>query len=179
MSVHETAMLEAFDAAVGELGLKVSAGLPDDWTRPLLDHLRGRGDVAHVDVAREAEAVAIVAGAFLTGAPSAAVMGATGLLTCLGELATLHVRHHIPALLLVSERGTPDDGRIYQEVQGRRLKPALDALDIPWLRVDDIDGLRALPHAQRWGRVQKRPLVVFLSRALLRDPEAPGALLAR
>jgi hypothetical protein len=46
-------------------------------------------------------------------------MGATGLLTCTGELATLNLRHQIPVFLIVSQRGSIDDHRIYQEVQGR------------------------------------------------------------
>ena len=106
-------------------------------------------------VAREAEAIAICSGAFFGGVRAVALMGATGLLTCTGELATLNLRHQIPVFLIVSQRGSIDDHRIYQEVQGRRTIPLLQSYDFPYHvvdRPDEVDlhsrRLRDLPHAE-------------------------------
>ena len=106
-------------------------------------------------MAREAEAIAICSGAFFGGVRSVALMGATGLLTCTGELATLNLRHQIPVFLIVSQRGSIDDHRIYQEVQGRRTIPLLQAYDFPYHVVDRAEEigshsrcLRNLPAAE-------------------------------
>lgn len=159
---------DAIIEALKRCGVGLAASLPDDWVAPLIDRLARDPDIVHIPVGREAEAVAVASGAFFTGVRPIAVMGATGLFTCLGELATLNLRHQIPLLLLVSERGSRDDHRIYQEVQGRRLKPALDGLDFPYFRIATPADVAALPDAYTWCRVQKRPVVGFLARALLK-----------
>ncbi|MHB0886424.1 MAG: thiamine pyrophosphate-binding protein [Bacillota bacterium] len=149
-------------------GVRLVASLPDDWMAPLINRIAADPEITHVRVARESEAVAVATGAFFTGTRSAVLIGATGLFTCTGELATLNLRHQIPVFMLVSERGSPDDLRIYQEVQGRRLKPVLEALDFPHLRVDSFEDIARLPVTYEWCRLQKRPVVVFLARTLLK-----------
>ncbi len=158
----------AIHEAVKACGVTLAASLPDDWMAPLVNRLAADPSITHVRVARESEAIAIASGAFFTGARSIAVMGATGLFTCTGELATLNLRHQIPVFLLVSERGSLDDHRIYQEVQGRRLKPILDALDFPYFRIASPGDVARLPEAYEWCRLQKRPVVAFLARTLLK-----------
>jgi hypothetical protein len=78
---------------------------------------RGGNQIKHIPVGREAETIAICAGAFFGGMRSVAVMGNTGLLTCTGEMATLCLRHMIPVFCIVSARGSIDDHKVYQEVQ--------------------------------------------------------------
>jgi sulfopyruvate decarboxylase TPP-binding subunit len=45
--------------------------------------------IKHIPVRREAETIAICASAFFGGMRLVAIMGNTGLLTCIGEMATL------------------------------------------------------------------------------------------
>ena len=151
-------------------GVTLAATLPDDWVAPLIGAIAADETMRHVPVARELEAVAICAGAFFGGVRSVAIMGATGLLTCTGELATLHLRHQIPVFLIVSQRGSIDDHRIYQEVQGRRTVPLLQAYDFPHHVVDRPEALSDIPHAYEAARIQKRPFVLFLTRRLLKGP---------
>src|SRR5205823_5379117 len=89
-------------------------------------------EIRHVRVGREAETIAICAGAFFGGVRSVAIFGNTGLLTCTGEMATLCLRHAIPVFCIVSGRGSIDDHKVYQEVQGRRTIPLLQAYDYPY-----------------------------------------------
>ena len=89
-------------------------------------------------------------------------------LTCTGELATLNLRHQIPVFLIVSQRGTIDDHRIYQEVQGRRTLPLLQAYDFPYHIVDRPDDVSSIPDAFETCRMQKRPFVLFLTRRLVK-----------
>src|SRR4029450_1836344 len=125
-----------------------------------------------VPVAREAEAVAICSGAFFGGVRSVALMGATRLLTCTGELATLNLRHQIPVFLMVSQRGSIDDHRIYQEVQGRRTLPPPEAYDFPYHIIDRAEEIGSFPDAYDACRLQKRPFVLFLSRRLVKEGQA-------
>lgn len=149
-------------------GVRMIASLPDDWVAPLIRRCADDRTMRHVAVAREAEAVAICSGAFFGGVRSAVVIGATGLLTCTGELATLNLRHQIPVFCLVSARGSIDDHRVYQEVQGRRTRAVLDAYDFPSHTIDCMEDIASIPDAYEACRLQKRPFVVFLTRRLLK-----------
>jgi sulfopyruvate decarboxylase subunit alpha len=155
----------------GELvraGVRLAATLPDDWVAPLIRKLAADPAIRHVPVAREAEAVAICSGAFFGGVRSVAVMGNTGLLTCTGELATLNLRHQIPVFCIVSQRGSIDDHRVYQEVQGRRTLALLQAYDFPYHVVDAPADLGCIPDAYETCRLQKRPFILFLTRKLVK-----------
>ncbi len=149
-------------------GIKLAASLPDDWVAPLIERIAADNQIRHVPVAREAEAIAICSGAFFGGVRAAALMGATGLLTCTGELATLNLRHQIPVFLIVSQRGSIDDHRIYQEVQGRCTIPLLRSYDFPYHIVDRRDEIASIPDAFESCRLQKRPFVLFLTRRLVK-----------
>jgi sulfopyruvate decarboxylase subunit alpha len=153
---------------INKCGITLAASLPDDWVAPLITRIAADNRIRHVPVAREAEAIAICSGAFFGGVRAVALMGATGLLTCTGELATLNLRHQIPVFLIVSQRGTIDDHRIYQEVQGRRTIPLLEMYDFPYHVVDRPDDISCIPDAYETCRLQKRPFVLFLARKLVK-----------
>ena len=93
-------------------------------------------------------------------------------LTCTGELATLNLRHQIPVFLIVSQRGSIDDHRIYQEVQGRRTIPLLQTYDFPYHIVNEPDEISTIPDAYETCRLQKRPFVLFLTRNLVKGDAA-------
>jgi len=148
-------------------GIKIAASLPDDWVAPLIERIAADNQIRHVRVAREAEAIAICSGAFFGGVRSVAIFGNTGLLTCTGEMATLCLRHMIPVFCIVSGRGSIDDHKVYQEVQGRRTIPLLQAYDYPYKIIDKEDEIDDIPNAYEWHRLQKRPFILFLSKKLL------------
>ena len=159
---------ELIHAELTKIGVTLAATLPDDFVAPLIRRLDKDPAVRHVPVAREAEAIAIASGAFFGGVRAVAIMGNTGLLTCTGELATLNLRHQIPVFCIVSQRGSIDDQRIYQEVQGRRTVPLLQAYDFPYHVFDRPEDVAALPDAYETCRLQKRPFIAFLSRRLVK-----------
>jgi len=153
-------------------GIRIVASLPDDWIAPLIQRIAADNRIRHVPVAREAEAVAICSGAFFGGVRSVALMGATGLLTCTGELATLNLLHQIRVFLMVSQRGSIDDHRIYQEVQGRRTIPLLESYDFPYHVIERAEEISSIPDAYETCRMQKRPFVLFLTRRLVKEERA-------
>ena len=159
-------------AQLTRCGIKLAASLPDDWIAPLIERIAADNQIRHVRVAREAEAIAICSGAFFGGVRAVALMGATGLLTCTGELATLNLRHQIPVFLIVSQRGSIDDHRIYQEVQGRRTVPLLASYDFPYHVIDRSEDIATISDAFETCRMQKRPFILFLSRRLVKGEGA-------
>lgn len=163
MQVHE-----AIHGQLTALSVGLVASLPDDWVAPLIRRVDEDPAIRHVPVAREAEAIAVASGAFFGGVRSVVVMGATGLLTCTGELATLNLRHQIPVFCIVSRRGSIDDHRVYQEVQGRRTLAVLDAYDFPYIILDEPHHIAAIPDAFEACRLQKRPFFAFLTRRLVK-----------
>lgn len=167
MDVHER-----IHAELTKCGVRLAATLPDDWVAPLIRRLAADPAMRHVPVAREAEAIAICSGAFFGGVRSVAVIGNTGLLTCTGEMATLNLRHQIPVFCIVSQRGSIDDQRVYQEVQGRRTLALLQAYDFPYQVVDRPEDLGCIPDAYESCRLQKRPFILFLTRRLVKGAHA-------
>jgi sulfopyruvate decarboxylase subunit alpha len=163
---------ERIHAELTRCGVTLAATLPDDFVAPLIRRLDADPAVRHVPVAREAEAVAVCSGAFFAGVRSVAIMGNTGLLTCTGELATLNLRHQIPVFCIVSQRGSIDDQRIYQEVQGRRTVALLQAYDFPFHVFDRPEDLASLRDAYETCRLQKRPYIAFLTRRLVKGTES-------
>lgn len=159
---------EAIHDQFTKTGIGLAASLPDDWVAPLIRRIDKDPGIRHVPVAREGEAIAVATGAFFGGVRSVVIMGATGLLTCTGELATLNLRHQIPVFCIVSRRGSIDDHRVYQEVQGRRMLAVLDAYDFPYVIVDEPRQISCIPDAFEACRLQKRPFFVFLTRTLVK-----------
>ncbi len=64
-------------------------------------------------------------------------------------------------------RGSIDDHKVYQEVQGRRTIPLLQAYDYPYRIIDKEEEIEDIPNAYEWHRLQKRPFVLFLTKKLL------------
>ena len=158
---------ERIHAQLVKAGVKLAASLPDDWVNNLITRVERGNEIRHVRVGREAETIAVCAGAFFGGVRSVAIFGNTGLLTCTGEMATLCLRHMIPVFCIVSGRGSIDDHKVYQEVQGRRTIPLLEAYDYPYRVIDKPDEIASIPDAYEWHRLQKRPFILFLSKKLL------------
>lgn len=148
-------------------GVTFTASLPDDWMAPLLHELDAAPDVTHVRVAREPEIVGMCCGAYFSGGRSVGILGATGFLACSSELATLSRRYQIPLVLLVSQRGSIYDPKAFQEVQGRVSRPVADALGLRSIDLDRREKLSIIPAAIENARVQKRPTILWLARALL------------
>lgn len=166
--VYERLATELRHAGVG-----FAASLPDDWVLPLCRVFDRDTKIQHVRVAREPEIIGLCSGSFFSGVRAVGVMGATGFLTCASELASLSRRYQIPMVLVVSQRGSIYDHQIFQEVQGRVTRPIADALGIRSIVLDREEKLNLVPDAVESAHLQKRPLVFWISKALLtnRPPE--------
>ena len=71
---------ELIHAQLVKAGVTLAASLPDDWVNGLIRRVTAGNQIKHIPVGREAETIAICAGAFFGGVRSVAIMGNTGLL---------------------------------------------------------------------------------------------------
>ncbi|GAC1339529.1 MAG: thiamine pyrophosphate-binding protein [Candidatus Dormibacteria bacterium] len=166
---RRAAVYEALISGLREAGVSFAVSLPDDWVAPLCQALDTTPGMTHVRVAREPEIIGMCCGSFFGGVRAVGVMGATGFLACVSEIATLSRRYQIPLVLVVSQRGSLHDHQVFQEVQGRVIGPVANALGLPSLVLDSIDKLALVPAAVETSRLQKRPVVLWLSKALLTE----------
>lgn len=145
-------------------GIRLTAGLPDDWLVPLMARIDRDPDMVQVRVAREPEAVGVCGGAFFGGVPACAVMGFAGLLACGHEFALFNSAHQVPLFILSTLRGTIEDPRTYQVAQGLIGASYLDALQVPHMVIERVEDLDVMQAAYRRSRLVKRPLACLLTK---------------
>jgi sulfopyruvate decarboxylase subunit alpha len=147
--------------------VRLAASLPDDWLSELIGLVHHAARFTHVPVAREEEIVGICSGAFFAGVNAVGIMGCAGFLASVHELATLNLMYEIPLLLLLSLRGTIEDPRVYQVVQGRVTLPVMEALGIPYHVVERQEQIGVIAPACEHARIAKRPVAVLFTRGIL------------
>ena len=144
------------------------ASLPDNWIAPMIRHFDGDNRFRHVPVNREEAAVGLCSGAFFTGNPGVALMGASGFLTCIYAITKISYTYQIPMLFLITLRGAPGDTARYHVSNGLYLRSVIDAIDIPAMYVERFEDLEKIGVAYRHMSVIGRPYVVALGRDLLK-----------
>jgi phosphonopyruvate decarboxylase len=124
---------EAFCAGLDRAGIGLVTGVPCSFfggPLRLLERQPGR----YVPAANEGAALAIAAGARLTGRRSAVLIQNSGFGNLVNPLTSLLLTFDIPALVFMSLRGWPDPAQDEPQhaVMGRRTHALLDALDVPY-----------------------------------------------
>jgi sulfopyruvate decarboxylase TPP-binding subunit len=142
--------------------------LPDNWIAPMIRHFDTDSRFRHVPVNREEGAVGLCSGAFFTGAPGVALMGASGFLTCIYAVTKISYTYQIPMLFLITLRGDPGDRARYHVSNGLYLRSVIDAIDMPSVYIERYEDLEKIGTAYRHMSVIGRPYVVGMSRDVLR-----------
>jgi len=104
--------------------------VPDNVLRPLIDAISADDYFTSFVATREEEAVGIVCGAAMSGLKGIVLMQTSGFATLPNVLASLAVAAQIPALLMISERGTLGDFQIAQTIVCRTMRPVLESLGV-------------------------------------------------
>jgi sulfopyruvate decarboxylase subunit alpha len=161
-------------AALKRAGIDLIATLPDAW----LGHLLGACDsdpaMTVIRVTREDEGIGICAGAFLGGRRGALVAQNAGLLLSANVLAGIAMHHQIPLLLLLAQRGGPDDDQYYQIYKGRATAPVASALGLPCHVLNGADDYHLIEDSARQAYLARMPVAVLMTRqALLGGGEEP------
>jgi sulfopyruvate decarboxylase alpha subunit len=149
-------------------GVKLVASLPDNWISELIRHLDGDERFRHVPVNREESAIGLCAGAYMGGLGSAALMGASGFMTCIYAITKINYSYEVPLLLLLTLRGSFGDHHKHHISNGLYLQPVLQAIDLPYIIVSRPDELGAIGRAYHHSRAFARPSAVLFARELLR-----------
>jgi sulfopyruvate decarboxylase subunit alpha len=154
--------------ALHDAGANLVASLPDNWIAPLIKHLDRDQRFRHVPVNREESAVGLCSGAFFSGTPGVALMGASGFMTCIYAITKINYTYQIPMLFIITLRGAPGDTARYHVSNGLYLQPIIDAINIPSVMIETIEDLPKIGSAFRHASVIGRPYVVGLGRDLLK-----------
>lgn len=147
---------------------KLVASLPDGWIAPLIKHLDSDPRFRHIPVNREESAVGLCSGAFFSGKPGIALMGASGFMTCIYAITKISYTYQIPMLFVITLRGDPGDKARYHVSNGLYLRSIIQAIDMPAAYITKFEDLPLIADAYRHASVLSRPYVVGLSRELLK-----------
>jgi sulfopyruvate decarboxylase alpha subunit len=104
------------------------AYVPDKVFTPLIKNLHADAGFLTFPTAREEEALGIISGAWMGGRRGAVLMQTSGFGTIANALASLVVPYQIPAIMLVSERGTLGEFNLGQALVCRTMRPVLESL---------------------------------------------------
>ncbi|OGQ48719.1 MAG: hypothetical protein A3I10_07475 [Deltaproteobacteria bacterium RIFCSPLOWO2_02_FULL_57_26] len=153
---------------VASCGIKLVASLPDTWIADLIEAFDRDQRFIHVPVNREESAIGLCSGAFFGGTGALALMGASGLMTCVYALTKVNYTYQIPLLICITLRGSLGDQAKYHVSNGLYLLPLMDSLSMPYVIVDNPDKVALISKAYGHSRVLCRPVVVGFTRSVLR-----------
>lgn len=149
--------------------------VPDNVLRPLIEGVHDDPHFTAFPTAREEEAVGILCGAWMGGVRGVALMQTSGFATLANVLASLPVVYQIPALMIVSERGTLGEFNIGQAMVWRTMRPVLDALAIAHHTVSRLDECGAtVERTIRQAIRTQAPAVLILSPLLTGGKAMPA-----
>jgi sulfopyruvate decarboxylase alpha subunit len=138
--------------------------IPDNVLAPLIDAVHGDSWFRVLCPAREEEALGIVAGAWMAGVRGITLMQTSGFATLPNVLASLIVPYQIPALMLVSERGTLGDHQLGQAIVCRTMRPVLQTLGIEHFAIERGDDVEFIVDSMaRQAYATQAPAAVILS----------------
>ena len=116
--------------ALKDNDVKLVVYVPDNVLRPLIAAVETDEFFTVFPATREEEGIGIVCGAAMAGLRGIVLMQTSGFATLANVLASLAVAAQIPALMMISERGTLGDFQIAQAISARAMRPILQALGI-------------------------------------------------
>jgi len=119
---------ESFLGTLKENDVRLVTYVPDNVLTPLITGACADNYFITVGTTREDEAVGMVAGAWMAGMRGCVMMQTSGFGTLPNALASLLVPYQIPAVLIVSERGTLGEFNVGQVLVSRTMRPTLDAI---------------------------------------------------
>jgi sulfopyruvate decarboxylase alpha subunit len=111
--------------------------VPDNVLTPLISGVNSDNYFMSVGTTREDEAVGTVTGAYMAGLRGAIMMQTSGFALIANALASLVVPSQIPAIMVISERGTMGEFNIGQSLVARTMRPTLEALGITHHTLND------------------------------------------
>jgi sulfopyruvate decarboxylase alpha subunit len=132
---------EAFLATLKQNDVRLVSYVPDNVLTPLIKGVESDNYFMPVTATREDEALGIVTGAYMAGLRGCVMMQTSGFGLIPNTLASLIVPYQIPAIVVVSERGTMGEHNIGQALVSRTMRPVLDSIAIATHTLTDASTL--------------------------------------
>jgi phosphonopyruvate decarboxylase len=166
-----------FCTALERIGVRLVTGVPCSYFAGPLRLLESRPG-RYVPAANEGAALAIAAGAELTGNRAAVIVQNSGFGNLVNPLTSLLLTFDIPVLVFMSLRGWPDPARDEPQhaVMGRTTHDLLDALRVPYevLKPEEDHLAEALATADE-ARADGRPAFILVPKGTIEAPPAAPA----
>jgi sulfopyruvate decarboxylase alpha subunit len=121
---------DTFLAILKDNDVRLVSYVPDNVLTPLLKGVTTDNYFLSLGATREDEAIGAVTGAYMAGLRGVVMMQTSGFALIANALASLVLPYQIPAIMVISERGTLGEFNIGQSLVARTMRPTLDALGI-------------------------------------------------
>jgi sulfopyruvate decarboxylase alpha subunit len=158
------AWAETFLACLKENDVRLVTYVPDNVLTPLLKGVTADNYFMSVVATREDEALGLVTGAWMGGLRGVVMMQTSGFGVIPNALASLIVPYQIPAILVVSERGTMGEFNSGQVLVSRTMRPTLDALAVAHHTLTDVNTMGfVVDRAIKQAIATQAPVVFILS----------------
>ncbi len=163
-SIPATAMLERMKAAAIDHFVTVP-----DWVQMSLHQQLETGShgIRQINASSENQCVTMAAGLTLGGKKPLVSMQNQGLYNCVNTLRAVCLDAHIPLVFLVGQFGREyanlgQDSRLSRRTMVRVMEPMLDALDIPYFRLERPTDLGLLDQAYEVAQQRSTAAVILL-----------------
>ncbi|MEZ4523566.1 MAG: thiamine pyrophosphate-binding protein [Thermomicrobiales bacterium] len=154
--------------ALRSADIEMISALPETWLVHLIRMAEDDPDVKLIRLAKEEEGVGISAGAHLAGVRSAMLMQNHGFLASINGIVGLAHLYKIPLLMIISYRGEFGEPDPWQTQGGGVTIPLLEALQIPWMTLDDPSHVaQRIAKAQVLAYSALKPVALLLTRDLM------------
>jgi sulfopyruvate decarboxylase subunit alpha len=151
-----------------DAGVRIVSALPETWLVHLIRLAEEDPDMQLVRLAKEEEGVGISAVAPPANVKSAMLMQNHGFLASVNGIVSCAQLYRIPLLMLISHRGEFGERDPWQTEGGLVTIPVLDALRIPYLRLESPAHVPwRIQHAQTLAYSASRPVALLLCRDLM------------
>jgi len=121
---------ETFLGLLKDNDVRLIGYVPDNVLTPLIAGVAIDNSFRPLCATREDEAIGAIAGAYMAGLRGAVLMQTSGFALIANALASLVMPYQIPAIMVISERGTMGEFNIGQSLVARTMRPTLDSLGI-------------------------------------------------
>ena len=163
---------DAFLNPARERGFWFYTGVPCSFLTPLINRVISDPALAYVGAASEGEAVAVAAGAWLTGKQTVVMCQNSGLGNTVNPLTSLNHPFRIPTLLIVTWRGQPGlKDEPQHELMGQVTGSLLDTIAIGHAGFPkNSDAVAAaLERAERAMAADELPFALVMEKGSVRD----------
>lgn len=113
-----------------ENGINFASGVPCGVQKHIISNISNDPLIQHIPATKEAEAIGISAGAYLTGLKPVVYMQNSGFFDSSNDIASLLIPYKIPIFLTITWRGCPGEDAPQHYFTGKATIPLLKSLKI-------------------------------------------------